>query len=262
MLHKARTALAAILALGALTTTACSGGGTAQTASGIPLVNEGSLTVCSNVPFEPFEYVGDDGEYTGFDMDLSREIAAGMGLELEVQNASFDGLQSGTVLAANQCDMIAAAVTITPEREKNMAFSDPYYDSLQSLLVPADSAAKSLEDMAGKKIGIQQGTTGETYARDNAPADAEVIAYQTDAELFQALQAGNIDAVLQDLPVNLAHTDGDAFTIAAKYATGESYGLAMRKAGSEDLVKEVNSQLSTMRENGKYTEIYDKYFTE
>ena len=264
MLNKARTALAAVLALGALTATACSGGSgtTAETESGIPLVNEGALTVCSNVPFEPFEYVGDDGEYTGFDMDLTREIAAGMGLELEVQNASFDGLQSGTVLAANQCDLIAAAMTITPEREKNLAFSDSYYDSLQSLLVPADSTAKSLEDMAGKKIGIQQGTTGETYARDNAPSDTEVIAYQTDAELFQALQAGNIDAVLQDLPVNLGHTDGDAFTIAATYPTGEAYGLAMKKEGSEKLVEEVNKQLAAMRENGKYTELYDKYFTE
>ncbi len=264
MLNKARTALAAVLALGALTATACSGGGggTAETESGIPLVNEGALTVCSNVPFQPFEYVGDDGEYTGFDMDLTREIATGMGLELEVQNASFDGLQSGTVLAANQCDLIAAAMTITPERENNLAFSDPYYDSLQSLLVSADSTAKSLEDMAGKKIGIQQGTTGETYARDNAPADTEVIAYQTDAELFQALQAGNIDAVLQDLPVNLGHTDGDDFTIAATYATGESYGLAMKKDGSEKLVEEVNKQLADMRENGKYTELYNKYFTE
>lgn len=261
MQHKARTALTAVLALAGLTATACSGG-TAETESGIPLVNEGALTVCSNVPFAPFEFVGDDGEYTGFDMDLSREIAAGMGLELEVQNASFDGLQSGTVLAANQCDMIAAAVTITPERQEKLAFSDPYYDSLQSLLVPADSAAKSLEDLAGKKIGIQQGTTGESYARDNAPADAEVIAYQSDAEIFQALQAGNIDAVLQDLPVNLAHTDGGAFTITATYPTGESYGLAMKKDGTEQLVEEVNNQLAAMRENGKYTELYNKYFTE
>ncbi|MCC3265565.1 basic amino acid ABC transporter substrate-binding protein [Arthrobacter gengyunqii] len=263
MLHKTRTALAAILAVGALTTTACSGGsGSAETESGIPIVNDGALTVCSNVPFEPFEYVGEDGEYTGFDMDLSREIAAGMGLELEVQNASFDGLQSGTVLAANQCDLIAAAMTITPEREANLAFSDPYYDSLQSLLVPADSPAKSLEDMSGKRIGIQQGTTGETYARDNAPSDTEVIAYQTDADLFQALQAGNIDGVFQDLPVNLKHADDKNFSLAGTYSTGESYGLAAKKDGSEKLITEINAQLAEMHSNGKYQEIYDKYFTE
>ncbi|MET4058737.1 ABC-type amino acid transport substrate-binding protein [Arthrobacter sp. UYP6] len=261
MLYKARTALAAVLALGALTATACSGG-TAETESGIPLVNDGALTVCSNVPFEPFEFVGEDGEYTGFDMDLSREIAAGMGLELEVQNASFDGLQSGTVLAANQCDIVAAAMTITPEREANLAFSDPYYDSLQSLLVSAGSTAKSLEDMAGKKIGIQQGTTGETYTRENAPSDTEVIAYQTDAELFQALQAGNIDGVLQDLPVNLKHTDDGKYSIAGTYSTGESYGLAAKKDGSEELIAEINTQLTEMRSNGKYQELYNKYFTE
>lgn len=262
MQFKARTALSAVLALAALTATACGGGGTAETESGAPLVNEGTLTVCSNVPFEPFEYVGEDGEYTGFDMDLSREIAAGMGLEMEVQNASFDGLQSGTVLAANQCDIIAAALTITEDRAANLAFSDPYYDSLQSLLVPADSTAASLEDMSGKKIGIQQGTTGETYARDNAPDSAEVLAFQTDGELFQALQAGTIDGVLQDLPVNLDHTDGGKFSIAGTYPTGESYGLAAKKDGSEELIKEINAQLAEMRSNGKYQEIYDEYFTE
>ena len=261
MLTKARTALAAVLALGALTATACSGG-SAATESGIPLVNEGALTVCSNVPYEPFEYVGEDGEYTGFDIDLSREIAAGMGLELEVQSSSFDGLQSGTVLAANQCDIIAAAMTITEERAANLAFSDPYYDSVQSLLVPADSGAASLVDMAGKKIGIQQGTTGEAYARENAPVDAEVISYQTDGELFQALKAGSIDGVLQDLPVNLDHTDGGAYTIAATYTTGESYALAAKKNGSEDLITEINHQLAEMRSNGKYQELYSKYFME
>lgn len=261
MQFKARSVLTAVLALGVLTTTACGSGG-GVTESGIPLANDGALTVCSNVPYEPFEYVGEDGEYTGFDMDLSREIAKGMGLELEVQNSSFDGLQSGTVLAAKQCDIIAAAVTITEERERSLAFSDPYYDSLQSLLVPADSGITGLEELAGKRIGIQQGTTGESYARENAPSGTEIIAYQTDGELFQALQAGSIDAVLQDLPVNLDHTDGGTFSIAATYPTGESYGLAAKKDGSEDLVKEINSQLAEMRSNGKYQELYDKYFTE
>ena len=264
MPHKARTAAFAFLAIGALSLTACGGddaGASDEAANGFDLVSEGTLTVCSDIPFVPFEYE-ENGEYTGFDMDLVKEIATGLDLELAVQDAGFEGIASGTVLAANQCDLSASAITITPEREDAMGFSDPYYDSLQSLLVPADSTAKSLEDMAGKKIGIQQGTTGETYARDNAPSDAEVISYQTDAELFQALQAGNIAGILQDLPVNLGHTDGDSFTIAATYATGEAYGLAMKKEGSEKLVEEVNKQLAAMRENGKYTELYDKYFTE
>ena len=259
MQHKARTAVVAVLAAGALSLTAC-GGGTEEE-SGLAMVNDGSLTVCSNVPFEPFEYVV-DGEYTGFDIDLTREIATGMGLEYQVQNVGFDGLQSGTVLAARQCDMIAAAMTVTDERADKLAFSDPYYDSLQSLLVKAGSGIASLEDLAGKKVGVQQGTTGESYARDNAPADAEVMSFQTDAELFQALQAGGVDAVLQDLPVNQDHTEDGKFTVAATFETGEVYAFAMKKSGSEELAEQVNAQLAELRENGKYQELYDKYFTE
>ncbi|MFZ3453600.1 basic amino acid ABC transporter substrate-binding protein [Arthrobacter sp. 7Tela_A1] len=261
MHHKARNAVAAVLAVGALSLAACGSGSGSAEDSGLGLVKDGTLTVCSNVPFQPFEYVNDNGEYTGFDMDLTREIATGMDLEWQVQNVSFDGLQSGTVLAAGQCDVIAAAMSVTPEREDKMAFSEPYYDSLQSLLVPADSSVESLEDLAGKKVGVQQGTTGEAYARENA-GDAEVVSFQTDAELFPALQAGAIDAVLQDLPVNLDHTDGGAFTISATYETDEVYGFAMKKDGSADLVAAVNAELAELRSNGKYQELYDKYFTE
>ncbi|MBD8044435.1 basic amino acid ABC transporter substrate-binding protein [Arthrobacter sp. Sa2BUA2] len=261
MHHKARKAVAAVLAIGALSLSACSSGSDSADDSGLDLVRAGTLTVCSNVPFQPFEYVNDKGEYTGFDMDLTREIAAGMGLDWTVQNVSFDGLQSGTVLAASQCDLIAAAMSITPERTEKLAFSEPYYDSLQSLLVPADSAVTSLEDLRGKKVGVQQGTTGESYARANADG-VEVVSFQTDAELFPALQAGAVDAVLQDLPVNLDHTDGGAFTIVATYETDEAYGFAMKKQGSEDLVAAINAELAELRANGKYQEIYDRYFSE
>ncbi|MDM7990120.1 basic amino acid ABC transporter substrate-binding protein [Arthrobacter sp. zg-Y877] len=258
MPHKVRTTVAALLAVGALALTAC-GDSTSADESGLATVNEGSLTVCSNVPFKPFEYVV-DGEYTGFDIELTREIAKGMGLEHEIQNVGFDGLQSGTVLAARQCDLIAAAMSITEERADKLAFSDPYYDSPQTLLVPADSPVASLADLKGKKIGVQQGTTGETYARENA-GDAEIMSFQTDAELFQAIQAGNIDAVLQDHAVNLDHTEDGKFRISATFETGESYGFAMKKDGSEDLVAKVNEQLAALRENGKYQELHDRFFT-
>lgn len=260
MLHKARTAVVAALAAGALSLTAC-GGGTDTEESGLALVNDGTLTVCSNVPFEPFEYVV-DGEFTGFDVELTREIASGMGLEHEMQNVGFDGLQSGTVLAARQCDMIAAAMTVTDERAEKLAFSDPYYDSLQSILAPAGSSITSMADLDGKKVGVQQGTTGESYARDNAPEGAEIMSFQTDAELFQSLQAGGIDLVLQDLPVNQDHTEDGKYAVTATFETGEVYAFAMKKDGSADLAAQVNEQLANLRENGKYQELYDKYFTE
>ena len=260
MPYKARSSVLATAAFSALLLSACGGGSDTASDSGMNLVTEGTLTVCSDIPYIPFEYE-EDGEYVGFDMDLVKEIASGMGLDIAIQDVGFDGLQGGTVLAARQCDLGASAMTITEDRQKNLAFSDPYYDSLQSILVPEGSDIAGLEDLAGKKVGVQQGTTGEAYAREKAP-DAEIISYPSDAELFPALQAGNVEAVLQDLPVNLGHTQEGAFTIAAKFETDESYGFAMSKTGSEELVSAVNEQLAALRDNGKYQEIYDKYFNE
>jgi polar amino acid transport system substrate-binding protein len=260
-----KTAMLAALAAGTLALSACGGGsdepGATGEAGGLSLVNEGALTVCSDIPYPPFEFE-ENGEYTGFDMDLMREIASGMDLELEVQDVGFDALQSGAVIAAGQCDVAASAVTITEDREKNLTFSEPYYDSLQSLLVPADSDVKSIEDLAGKSVGVQQGTTGATYTRENVPEDTKVVDFPSDAEMYAAIQAGNVDALLQDLPVNLGHTEDGQFTIAEEYKTDEQYGFAFAKEGSEELVSAVNEQLSELRDNGKYQEIYDTYFAE
>ncbi|WP_043440365.1 transporter substrate-binding domain-containing protein [Arthrobacter sp. L77] len=262
MLSK-KSALLAAMAAGALALSACGGGsddaGSGE-ATGLNLVSEGSLTVCSDIPYPPFEYE-ENGEYTGFDMDLMKEIAAGMDLELSVQDVGFDGLQSGAVLGARQCDIGASAVTITEERKANLTFSDPYYDSLQSILVPTDSDIASIDDLAGKQVGVQQGTTGATYAAENAP-EAELVQFPSDAEMYAAIQAGNVDALLQDLPVNIGHTEDGAFTIAEELPTDEQYGFIMAKTGSEELVAAVNEQLGTLRENGTYQEIYDTYFAE
>jgi polar amino acid transport system substrate-binding protein len=195
-------------------------------------------------------------------MDLVTDIAAEMGLEVSIKDVGFDALQSGVTLAAGQCDLAASAMTITEDRKKNLTFSDPYYDSLQSLLVPKDSDIKSIDDLAGKKVGVQQGTTGESYTRENAPKDAQVVAFPSDAEMYQAIQAGQVDALLQDLPVNIGHTKDGKFTVVQEYKTDETYGFAAKKEGSEKLISAVNDALSTLRDDGKYKEIYDKYFTE
>lgn len=257
-----KSVMLAAMAAGALALSACGGSSEegAGEAGGLNLVSEGSLTVCSDIPYPPFEFE-ENGEYTGFDMDLMKEIASGMDLELAVQDVEFNGLQSGAVLAARQCDIGASAVTITEERQANLAFSDPYYDSLQSLLVPTGSDVASIDDLAGKKVGVQQGTTGETYASENAP-EAELIQFPSDAEMYAAIQAGNVDALLQDLPVNLGHTEEGEFTIAEEFKTDEQYGFIMAKEGSDELVAAVNEQLTTLRDSGKYQEIYDSYFAE
>ena len=174
------------------------------------LVEAGTLTVCSDIPYAPFEFEGGDNGtgYTGFDIDLLDAIAKKLDLKLAVQDVGFDALQSGTTLAAGTCDIGASAMTITEERKANIDFSDPYYDSLQSLLVRTDSGITSIDDLSGKNVGVQQGTTGESYAGENAKG-AQLVQYPSDGELWPAMQAGQIDAILQDPPVNLEHEKAD-----------------------------------------------------
>lgn len=227
------------------------------------LVQEGTLTVCSDVPYPPFEFEDSDAPsgYSGFDMDLLQAIADNLDLDMTVEVVGFDPLQSGTVLASGQCDIGASAMTITEERKQNLDFSDPYYDSLQSLLVPTDSGVTSIDDVTGT-IGVQQGTTGEAFANENLPEGATPEAYPSDAELWTALQAGNIDGILQDFPVNDEHAQADeGFEIVDTFETDEQYGFAFAKDEKTELLEAVNEQLSALREDGTYDEIYDRYFS-
>jgi polar amino acid transport system substrate-binding protein len=150
-------------------------------------------------------------------------------------------------------------MTITPEREENLAFSDGYYDSEQSLLVPAGSDIAGIDDLDGVKVGVQQGTTGKTYAEENATG-AEIVSFPSDAEMFQAIQAGQVDALLQDLPVNLDHTSDDEFEVVETYSTDEQYGFAMSKDDTA-LVEAVDEQLQGLRDDGTYDTIYNSYFS-
>ena len=127
-------------------------------------------------------------------------------------------------------------------------------------MVPEGSDITGIDDLAGKRVGVQQSTTGAAYAQENVEG-AEILEYPGDGELFQAIQAGSIDAILQDIAVNTNHTKDGGFDIVEEYQTDESYGFATKKENTA-LIEEVNAQLADLRENGKYTEIYDKYFAE
>jgi polar amino acid transport system substrate-binding protein len=255
----------ATLALAGCATGGDSGGaGSGDTADNpYDLVDAGTLTVCSDIPYPPFEFEGGDNGtgYTGFDIDLLGAIAEKLDLKLSVQDVGFDALQSGTTLASGTCDVGASAMTITDERKANIDFSDPYYDSLQSLLVRTDSGIKSIEDLDGKNVGVQQGTTGEAYATENAPG-AVLVQYPSDGELWPAIQAGAIDAILQDQPVNLEHEKADStYKIVETYNTDESYGFAFEKGAKTKLLEAVNGALKDLRDSGEYQKIYDTYFT-
>lgn len=254
-----RLAALALTTIAAVSLTACGDdGGTSS--SGAELVKADTLTVCSDIPYAPFEVVDEttDSGYSGFDMDIVAEIAERLDLELEVKDSGFDGLQSGLALNSGECDLVASALTITEDRAKNLAFTDAYYDSKQSLLVPVGSEIATLADLDGAKVGVQKDTTGKTYAEENADG-AEIVSLPDDPAMFQALQAGQVDALLQDLPVNLVHTEDGKFTIVETYDTAEQYGLAAKK-GNDQLVDDVNGALEDMRGDGSYDELYAKYF--
>ncbi len=264
----------AVLATGlALALTACgddngdgetTDNGDGAAAEDLNLVSEGTLTVCSDLPYAVFEFEDPDAPsgYSGFDIDLMQEMADRLELELEVIVTAFDAIESGSAMAADQCDIAASAMTITEERAENIAFSDPYFETGQSLLVPSDSGITSLEDLAGGTIGVQEATTGQDYATENAPSDAEIVGMPDDPTLRQAIEADSIDAILQDFVTNLTITQElEGYEIAEEFPTEEEYGFGMKPEGKEALLEQVNTLLADMREDGTYDEIYNEYFS-
>ncbi len=279
MLFKKTYTLAASVAALALALTGCSGAPASPATSAAPspsesasssapavdykLVTPGTLTVCSDIPYKPFEFedASTDTGYTGFDIEMVGAIAQKLGLTLKVIKTDFDALQSGTALVANQCDLAASAMTITDERKKNLDFADAYYDSLQSLLVKADSGIANLAGTSGKKIALQKGSTGKSYATKNAPKDATLIDFPDDGKMFVALKAGQVDAILQDQPVNHQHeVDDPTYKIVETYNTNEQYGFALAKDKKPELLAAVNEQLKALRADGSYDTLYKKYF--
>ncbi|WP_436698240.1 ABC transporter substrate-binding protein [Nocardioides sp. BYT-33-1] len=261
MQKKSRITALTVATLTALALGACGSEDGGTSATGADLVKKDTLTVCSDVPYPPFEDFDEssDSGFKGFDVDIVSEIAERLDLDLSIKDSSFDALQSGQALNAKQCDLAASAMTITDDRKKNLDFSDGYYDSQQSLLVPADSDIASIADLKGVKVGVQQGTTGKSYAEENATG-AEIVSFPSDAEMFQAIKAGQVQALLQDLPVNLDHTTDGTFAVVETYETDEQYGFAIKK-GNSQLVEDVNGVLEEMRGDGTYDEIYDRYFS-
>lgn len=220
------------------------------------------LVICSDIPYEPMEFEDPEkpGEYTGFDIDLVRSIVEDGGGQLTVKVTPFDGIFAA--LAAKTCDAVVSSVTITDERKKTMAFTEPYFDSDQSLLVrKADASTfKTLTDLAGKVIGVQSGTSGEEYTNANLPAGATVKALPGAADLFAALNSKGIDAVVQDFPINAYRTtQDDGLALSERIPTQEKYGMAVRPDDAETL-KLLNDGLDKARSDGTYDTLFTKYF--
>lgn len=248
-------ALAMILVAGCTTTEKK----TETNESGITTIKAGELLVGSDTAFPPFENLEGD-KITGFDVDLMTAIGKEMKLEVKFVTANFDGLIPS--LGSKKFDVVASAMTITEDRKKEIAFSDPYIDSDQSLTVQKASGIKTTADLKGKRVGAQTGTTGELWAADNLKGimDGVVRSYPTATEAFTALEAGQIDAIINDYPVSAYIVKGKSnLLLAETIKTDEKYGFAFNKTNTK-LVEEVNKALKTLKENGEYDKIFENWF--
>jgi polar amino acid transport system substrate-binding protein len=277
----ARVWLAALVAVFALVVAACAGneddaptGGTGVTAetgttgatgeTGIPsfsTLQEGTLSVGSCLDYAPFESVK-AGDETGFDVDLTEEIASRLGLEVEWVRADFDTIF--TAVAGNQFDMVAAASTITDEREDVVDFSVPYYNSLQSLTVnTAETPDITSTDQLGEGdvVGVQKGTTGRDWAIENLePQGVQIKTFQLAPDALRDLEAGNIVGVINDKPASVGIiADLPALEVVQDIDTDERYGLAFSPSNPE-LREAVNVVFAQIVADGTYQEIFDKYF--
>jgi polar amino acid transport system substrate-binding protein len=243
----------------ALLASSCGDDGGSGSSAGVKTVQGGTLTVCSDIPYAPFEFE-ENGKQVGIDIDLVTAIAAQLDLKLAIKDTDFDGIFAA--LAAGQCDMVASSVSITDERKANNEFTQGYYEIRQSLLVrKADvNRYKSLTDLAGKPIGVQSGTTGEDYTRAHLPQGASVRAFTGADELFTALKAGQIDGIVQDLPVNAynAEKSGDTAVSARLPSDPEQYGFVIKK-GNTALRDAADKALTELKNNGRHAEILKKY---
>ncbi|MDX2968296.1 ABC transporter substrate-binding protein [Kribbella solani] len=265
---RALTASAAVLAL-ALTLTACGGGSGSSSgsedkakAAGITLVKPGKLTICTHLPYKPFQYK-DGTKVVGFDVDLLDLVAKDLGVEQDVVNIEWSQVTSGAAFQAKKCDMGMGAMTITPERQAAISITDPYMDATQVLMTKKDSGIKSLADLKGKKLGAQADTTGKKYADANAAANGYTVIPFNDLALQENnVKSGRVDAAINDNGVLYDFVKAnDDMAVVAEFHTGEQYGFGALKDGSgPKLVAKFNELLTKARSDGKYNEIYKKWF--
>jgi polar amino acid transport system substrate-binding protein len=272
--------------MGALSLTACGGsdkadGGNTTTeaaADTMMLVNEGKLTCISNMYFPPFEFMDEKtGEPKGFDIDLSRELAKHMGLEAhwtKESNMGFDTLvptissiDYSTGQAKGKADVAIAGMTITDKRKQEVDMSDPYLDSNQSLVTRVGST-ETLETLnaKGKKIAVQDGTTGEEWARENltvADSAKGIVKLDDVINAMNGLVSKTYDAVITDLPVAKYQIESEKnyadLQIAEAIATGEQYGIAVSKENPA-LTAAINKALADMVADGTMKELQVKWF--
>ena len=230
---------------------------TSAAAGELTTVEAGKLTMATNAAFPPYEMTTDAGDFEGIDIETAQAIADKLGLELQIDDMDFDA----ALLSVQQgkADIVMAGVTVTDERKAVMDFSDSYATGIQSIIVPEGSDIASPDDLAGKKIGTQRGTTGYIYCTDDFGEDA-VVAYDSGLTAVQALNNGQVDAVVIDnAPAKEYVAANPGLKVLETSYAEEDYAIGMAKGSS--LEAAVNAALEELKADGTLQAIVDKYIT-
>ena len=212
--------------------------------------------------YPPYSYIGEDGEYTGFDVEVCQAVCDLLGWELEVFPVKWE--HKLTQLDANECDCIWSGMTILDSmKEAGYVISDPYYDNTQVLLVKEDSDIKSSADLKGKTVAVQLGTSGESLLNgdlaDLKATFADLVTCNSFVSCFTELGGGSVDAVFVDYPVAAAYAaENEGFKVINEKLGAEQYGIAFR-SGDQELCDQVEAAVQQLVDNGTYAKIAEKY---
>lgn len=230
---------------------------TAVAESGIP----DTIIVGTNAEFPPFEYVDDNGDFDGFDIALMQAVCDKMGVKMEVNNMEFKSLLGAMQL--NSIDVIAAAMTVTEERQQSVDFTDSYYEAKQVIIVNKDNNVASFSDLDGKSIGVQEGTTGDLFVTPEEEGalvkDANVKRFKKGVDAVMDLKNGGVDAVVIDKnPATEFVSGNDDLKIVEDDAATENYAFAVAK-GNTELADAINKAVEELKADGTYDSLVKEY---
>ena len=237
---------------------------TSDTASAeVTTVEPGKLIMSTNAAFPPYEMTADDGSFEGIDVEIAGAIAEKLGLELQIDDMDFDA----ALLAAQtgKSDMVMAGVTVTEDRQTVMDFSDSYAAGIQVVIVPEDSDIASIDDMTGKMIGVQRGTTGDQYCsasvEDGGFGEENVTRYDNGLTAVQALNNGQVDCVVIDnAPAQEFVAANPGLKILDTEYANEEYAIGVAK-GNTQLLDAINTAIAELKADGTIQSILDKYIS-
>jgi len=217
------------------------------------------LVVGANIGNVPWEFQESSGDFIGFEIDLVNEIGARLGKSVAIVNIPFNGLFSA--VQSGRIDIALSSITITDKRLGSVSFTQPYYDSAQSLTVSSDSPANGMSDIAGKIIGVDTGSTGDmwTTANQQKYGIGEIRRYEGLAPAMLDLQSGRIDGYISDIPsLEYFIKDKPYFKVVERIETGERYSMMLAK-GSQ-LAEDANEVISTLKQEGFVAALHEKWF--